>query len=97
MPACYIIYSKQIDKFYIGATQEDVYSRLDKHNSNSYGKKFTSQTSDWVLFHFIEFGSYAQAINIERHIKKMKTRKYLEDLIKYPEISTKLLAKYKTT
>jgi len=95
MIACYIIYSKQIDKFYIGATQEDVNSRLEKHNSSTYGNKFTSQANDWVLFHFIECNSYAQSINIERHIKKMKSRKYLENLVMYPEISAKLFAKYK--
>jgi len=31
---------------------------------------------------------------IEIHIKKMKSKKYIQDLKKYPEIAQKLLKKY---
>ncbi len=31
---------------------------------------------------------------IENHIKRMKSRRYIENLIKYPEIGKKLLEKY---
>jgi putative endonuclease len=34
---------------------------------------------------------------IEKHIKAMKSKKYIENLIKYPEMSVKLLQKYETT
>jgi putative endonuclease len=35
-----------------------------------------------------------QAHKIENHIKKMKSKKYIENLKKYPEISLRLLQKY---
>jgi putative endonuclease len=97
MIACYIIHSKQIDKYYIGVTQEDIDSRILKHNTEAYGKKYTSQANDWVLFHYIVCETYSQAINIERHIKRMKSKKYIEDLKKYPEMSAKMLVKYRNT
>ncbi len=31
---------------------------------------------------------------IENHIKKMKSKKYIKDLKKYPEIAQKLIKKY---
>ncbi|MBL7789629.1 MAG: GIY-YIG nuclease family protein [Chitinophagales bacterium] len=81
----------------MGVTQDDLNSRIAKHNASDYGNKYTSQASDWTLFHYIEWSSYAQAINIERHIKRMKSRKYIEDLIKYPNISINLVLKYIST
>ncbi|MEY3084859.1 MAG: hypothetical protein RL037_1039, partial [Bacteroidota bacterium] len=32
--------------------------------------------------------------NIEAHIKQMKSRKYIENLVRFPEISQKLKDKY---
>lgn len=97
MVACYILYSSNIDKFYVGFTQEEVIDRLEKHNKQFYGTNhFTSQTDDWVLFCVIECASVKQALLIEKHIKNMKSRKYLQDLKKYPEMIPKLLMKYQS-
>ena len=79
-----------IDKYYIGMTQESIESRLKKHNSGEYTSSFTSQARDWELFFLIECETTQQAIRIEKHIKSMKSRKYIEDLKKFPEISVKL-------
>ena len=49
---------------------------------------------DWVLVFKILCVNKKQAMLIEKHIKSMKSRKYIENLIKYPEISQKLLEKY---
>ena len=38
MVGCYIIRSDKLGKFYIGVTQDDVVSRIKKHNDGSYGK-----------------------------------------------------------
>jgi len=38
--------------------------------------------------------TYAQARMIETHIKRMKSRKYIENLMKYPAIAEKLKEKY---
>jgi len=39
--------------------------------------------------------SRSQAIKIESHLKKSKNKVYLENLKKYPEISERLIEKYK--
>ncbi|MEQ8583078.1 MAG: GIY-YIG nuclease family protein [Marinoscillum sp.] len=90
---CYIIYSRSLNRFYIGET-EDIDLRIDQHNSGFYKHAFTTQTQDWELFHAIKCTDRKQARLIELHIKKMKSRKYIENLKKHPEISEKLKIKY---
>ena len=73
-----IIYSKIIDKYYIGSCQ-DVRERLQDHlNSRS---KYTKQAKDWELKYFERFSSRSEAYQREMQIKKMKSRKYIERLI----------------
>ncbi|WP_366871122.1 GIY-YIG nuclease family protein [Flavobacterium sp.] len=36
MNFCYILYSNLLNQFYIGATQESVEARLERHNSGTY-------------------------------------------------------------
>jgi len=40
---------------------------------------------------------YEQARKIEKQIKRMKSKKYIENLKKYPDIVKKLIEKYKQT
>jgi putative endonuclease len=91
----YILYSPKADKYYIGSTRIDPNTRLERHLEEYYGNsKFTIQANDWLLFHTIECHSFSQALKIEKHIKRMKSKIYLQNLLKYPEISIKLLEKY---
>ena len=94
MIGCYILYTKAFDRFYIGATQEDPITRLQKHNSKFYGGTSTSYADDWVLFLFIPCTTYPQALHIERHIKNMKSTIYIHNLAKYPEMIEKIVKKY---
>lgn len=83
---CYIIYSQKLDRYYIGACQSNLSERIEKHNRSFYGKqKYTSISDDWVLFLFIKAENYPHAIRIERKIKRMKSRKYIENIKKYAE------------
>ncbi len=91
---CYIIYSKKLDRYYIGGT-ENLNQRISQHNSGFFKGCYTSQSSDWEIFHVIECETKEQVRRIESHIKKMKSRKYIENLPKYSEISEKLLQRYK--
>ena len=93
MYCVYILYSSQIDKFYIGQTI-DLENRISEHNNGIHDKSFTKRANDWTLFLKIECNSISQAIKIEKHIKKMKNRKYLEDLKRYPEMIENLKIKY---
>jgi putative endonuclease len=96
MAYCYILYSNSLDKYYIGATHEDLSQRLNKHFEAFYKGSFASQTKDWELFFEIFCETYSMAINIERHIKKMKSRIYIENLKKYPGMTDKLRIKFKS-
>jgi len=69
--------------------------RLGSHLTDYYGKtKFTAKAKDWILTFNIKCHSIEQAQRIEHHIKRMKSKKYIQNLLTYPEISIKLLAKY---
>jgi putative endonuclease len=92
---CYILHNPSTDTFYVGATRISKDERLERHLSKYYGNtKFTAKYNDWELFYSIHCDSYKQALAIETHIKKMKSKTYIKNLILYPEITDKLLAQY---
>ncbi len=91
----YIIYSKMADRYYVGQT-EDIEERLALHNSHFFGHSFTKTAADWVLKYSLKCQSRSQAVRIESHIKKNKSRKYVEDLIQYQTIGLRLLEKYQS-
>ena len=94
---CYILHSASIDQYYVGITTDSVEVRLLKHNESYYGKKFTSKTSDWTIYLVIPCACSRQMIEIEKHIKRMKSRVYIENLKKYPAIIERLKEKYSCT
>jgi len=95
MSYCYILYSKKTDGYYVGATHGDVAERVAKHNLQTYGThSYTARADNWEVYFVIECETYSQAVNIERHVKRMKSRLYFENLVKYPDISAKLKLKY---
>ena len=90
----YILHSDKLNRYYIGFTS-DFDTRLDFHINSEDQRKFTYNANDWTTFLKIECQSKTQALAIERHIKKMKSKIYIENLIVYPEIVTKLIEKYR--
>jgi putative endonuclease len=76
----YILYSKSLDKYYVGETS-DITLRLNQHFSGFYKGSYTSQTNDWEKKLVIEFSNINQARKAEIFIKKMKSRKFIERLI----------------
>ena len=95
MIICSILYSPNLDSYYIGMSQEKIADRILKHNTSFYGVHYTSKTSDWELYYIIECVTISQAMKIEKHIKKMKSIIYLKNLKKFETIQLKLLEKYK--
>lgn len=87
--------SNQLNQFYVGSTKQSVDLRLDQHLTKYFSGSFTTKASDWFVFLAIECSSYPQALRIEKHIKNMKSRKYIENLKRYPEIIDKLLERYR--
>ena len=92
MQTVYILYSKKLNRYYIGYTS-DFETRLEFHKI-AETHKFTYNANDWEIFFKIECESKQQALAIEKHIKQMKSKTYIENLVKYPEITIKLLEKY---
>ncbi len=91
----YIIYSEKLNRFYIGTT-DDFYKRLNEHNSSKYIESFTVKGIPWDEYIVIDNLDSKQALDIEKHIKKMKSRKYIENLLLFPDIIQNLIQKYKT-
>ena len=93
MATVYILYSLDIDKFYIGSCN-NLNERLQEHQNNSYKTGFTNRANDWEIFLEINELNYRQARKIESHIKRMKSKKYIKNLKQYAEIIAKLKSKY---
>lgn len=89
----YIIQSKLDKSFYIGKTS-NLEKRLIFHNSIELNVGITRRKIPWEYYHILEMEDALTAARIERHIKRMKSRKYIENLKKYPEMTEKLLKKY---
>ena len=88
---CYILYSKSLNRFYIGETS-DFEQRLLYHNIGYSG--FTSKANDWELYLLIECTDKFMARKIEKHIKSMKSTKYIRNLLTNPEILTNVKSQY---
>ena len=75
----YILFSKKLDKYYIGHTCMALEERLKKHNTNHKG--FTGRTKDWEVVYFETFDTKKAAYAREREMKSKKSRKYIEQLV----------------
>ena len=79
MPYIYILHSSKLNKYYVGACT-DLERRLYEHNIGH--SKFTSTGIPWVLKYSETFETLQEAKKRELTIKKMKSRKYIESLIR---------------
>ncbi|MDX2173109.1 MAG: GIY-YIG nuclease family protein [Bacteroidota bacterium] len=93
MAFVYILYSQSTDTFYIGSCK-DLKQRLLEHQEKVFEKSYTSYIDDWNLYFSIDNIDYSLARKIELHIKRMKSKKYLENIKMYPQIAHKLILKY---
>ncbi len=67
------------DKFYIGSTT-DIDRRLKQHNSGH--TKTTNRMGDLHLILIQKYDTLATARRIERKIKKLKRKDYIEKMVK---------------
>jgi putative endonuclease len=93
MFSVYVLASKKLNRYYIGTT-DDLMKRLAEHNEAKYNDSFTRKGVPWCLVLSIDNLEGKQALNIESHIKKMKSKKYIIDLIAYPEMRRKLVQRF---
>ena len=74
----YILQSMKDFSFYVGQC-DDLDYRLCKHNDGM--SKYTSSKLPWRLVYFEMYGTRSEAIVREKEIKKMKSKKYILQLI----------------
>jgi putative endonuclease len=89
----YIIYSPKLDRYYIGST-DNFNLRIQEHNNAFYQDAFTKRGIPWEKTYLFEDLNSKQAYLIEKHLKKMKSKKYIQNLIAYPELSEKIKENY---
>lgn len=90
----YILYSPSLDRYYTGSTALLPVERLEQHNSDGLSTSFTKKGKPWDLVFSFSCSSRLQATRVERHIKRMKSRTYIGNLLQYPELRQKLVAKF---
>ncbi len=90
----YILYSKRLDKYYVGSTTYLPEERLKQHNEEYFSNAYTAKGIPWELYFYIKCTTKSQAQVIEEHIKRMKSRRYYENLKLYPTITEKLKQRY---
>ena len=79
MCCVYILYSFELDKFYVGHTCDAMEDRLRTHLSNHSG--FTSKAKDWEMVYSEPYSSKSLAYRREREIKAWKSRRLIIELI----------------
>ena len=89
----YVIQSIKDNSFYIGRTS-DLKKRLEYHNSIDKNLGKTRSKLPWQYFFTLKVENVSIASKIERHVKSMKSRVYIENLVKYPEIAQRLIKRY---
>ena len=77
----YILYSKTIDRYYVGYTN-DFERRLSEHNRIKH--KYTDIGIPWRLVHSEIYPSKKEAMLRERFIKSRKSKQFIIDLIAQP-------------
>ncbi len=79
MPCMYILFSEKLNKYYVGACT-DLNRRIYEHNIGH--SKFTKTGIPWVVIYSEAFDTLQESKAREFEIKKMKSRKYIEELIR---------------
>ncbi len=88
----YIIYSKSLNKYYVGESH-DVKKRLEQHKNHHYKSNFSRRASDWELLLQKQLENREQALYLEKFIKRMKSKKFTEKVINDPKILDNILNK----
>ncbi|MCF7861585.1 GIY-YIG nuclease family protein [Candidatus Woesearchaeota archaeon] len=79
----YILYSKTKNRYYIGSCS-DLSLRLQRHNEG--WTRSTKAGIPWKIVHFEPYNTKSEALKREYYIKRMKSRKFIEDLISQSHI-----------
>ncbi len=76
MPCTYILFSKKVNKFYVGSSKDNTpHSRLDCHNRGK--TKSTKSGKPWILVYYESYATYAEAREKELFLKTGKGREWI--------------------
>jgi putative endonuclease len=89
----YVLYSESLDRYYVGYTS-DIEQRIHFHNNPIESRKFTARGRPWVLKLAITLSTKVQAAQLEKFIKKMKSRKFVEQLVSDPFFREQIINKH---
>ena len=78
MFSTYILFSKKLNKFYVGQTS-DLEQRIVDHNAGR--SKFTKSGRPWDLVYHMEFNTRSDAIQLESKIKRRGIVRYLNEVV----------------
>ncbi|MDB4291934.1 GIY-YIG nuclease family protein [Maribacter sp.] len=88
----YIIYNQTIDRYYIGESP-DVINRLGQHNSHYFKKGYTKAAQDWKIVLSKKCENKEDAQYLERFMKRMKSKKFIQKIIQDQKILNDILEK----
>ena len=78
MCTVYILFSKQLQKYYVGYSSKNAQDRLKEHLYNHKG--FTAKAKDWNIIYKIEMNSKSEALMLETKIKKRGAKRFLNEI-----------------
>ena len=76
----YILFSKQLQKYYVGYSSKNAQERLKEHLCNHKG--FTAKAKDWNIIYKIEMNSKSETLILERKIKKRGAKRFFGSISK---------------
>jgi len=88
----YILYSRKLHRYYIGETP-DLERRFLQHQHHYFKKNFTRSAEDWKIVLSKVVASKEKALLLERFIKRMKSKKFIEKIIPQPKILDDIISK----
>jgi len=80
----YILYSKKLDRYYVGFTK-NLNRRMSEHNRIK--GKYTDTGIPWILIYSEEFNDKKSAMRREIYIKSRKSKQFITSLITESKIS----------
>jgi len=78
MYVVYALYSRKLDRLYIGQTK-DLTKRLDEHQRGL--SFYTRRSDDWDLIHTEDLTTRTQAMRREKELKTSRGRQFLRRII----------------
>jgi putative endonuclease len=89
----YILFSQKLNRYYVVQTQ-NFEERIKYHLLNEFSGSFTTKADDWQVYFTIPCESRIQVLQIESHIKRLKSKNYIGNLRKHDSIVIRLKEMY---